>query len=198
MTKNDYLDQLSRMLHHLQKEDYDRALAYFDEYFMEAGTENEQQAIQDLGSPEEAARELIMNLAEKNAQDPPKTVKRSFSAIWIGILGVCAAPIAVPVAFSILVVILCMLFCALVFLLCIFISAVAVVASGVIGLFGGGVLLFHAFSDGLATIGLSLFALGLGILSTYGSFLLCKWALRKTSHSLGRITKGGRRNENNY
>ena len=56
-----------------QKKDYDKALAYFDEYFEDAGPENEQQAIADLGSPEEAAKELIMNLAEQKYR---RTAKR--------------------------------------------------------------------------------------------------------------------------
>ena len=29
-------------------------------------------------------------------EQPPKTVKHSFKAVWIGILGICAAPIALP------------------------------------------------------------------------------------------------------
>ena len=94
MNKTEYMKILSKKLRRLPKEDYARAIEYFEEYFEEAGPENEQQAIQDLGSPEEAARELIMNLAEQNVSEPPKTVKRGMSAVWIGILGVCAAPIA--------------------------------------------------------------------------------------------------------
>ena len=66
MTKTEYMKLLSKKLRRLPKEDYNRAVEYFEEYFAEAGPENEQQAIRDLGSPEEAARELIINLAEQN------------------------------------------------------------------------------------------------------------------------------------
>ena len=96
MTKKEYMRQLAGKLRRLPKEDYDKALAYFDEYFEEAGPENEQQAITDLGSPEEAAKELIMQLAGQNSKEPPKTMKKGISAVWVGILGVCAAPIALP------------------------------------------------------------------------------------------------------
>ena len=81
MTKSEYMKKLSYSLRRLPKEDFNQAIDYFEEYFAEAGEENEQQAIEDLGSPEDAAKELIMNLAEKNMEQPPKTVKHSFKAL---------------------------------------------------------------------------------------------------------------------
>lgn len=197
MTKTDYMKTLAHQLRRLPKEDYDRAIEYFEEYFEDAGLENEQQAIEDLGSPIEAANELIINLAAKNVQEPPKTVKRGLSAVWIGILGICAAPIALPLAFALLAVILCLVVVALVFIFCLFFAAAAVAASGIIGIFGGGILLFSTFADGLATIGLGLSALGIGLLLVYGAVLLCRWFLRRTSKSLGNISKGGTNNETN-
>ena len=71
MTKSEYMKKLSYSLRRLPKEDFNQAIDYFEEYFAEAGEENEQQAIEDLGSPEDAAKELIMNLAEKNMEQPP-------------------------------------------------------------------------------------------------------------------------------
>ncbi|SCI38352.1 Predicted membrane protein [uncultured Ruminococcus sp.] len=62
MTKSEYMKKLSYSLRRLPKEDFNQAIDYFEEYFAEAGEENEQQAIEDLGSPEDAAKELIMNL----------------------------------------------------------------------------------------------------------------------------------------
>ena len=44
MTKTEYMKILARSLRRLPKEDYDRAIEYFEEYFAEAGPENEQQA----------------------------------------------------------------------------------------------------------------------------------------------------------
>lgn len=193
MTKNEYMRILSRKLRRLPNEDYDRALAYFEEYFEEAGLENEAQAIADLGSPEEAARELIMNLAEHNIEEPPKTVKKGFSAIWVGILGVCAAPIALPVAFALIVTIAVLIFCVFAVLFCLVICAAAIAAAGALTIVGGIFLLFKAFPDALCNLGIGIFALGAGTLSVYGSILFFKWCLRKTTCSLGKITKGGRK-----
>lgn len=197
MTREEYMKTLAHNLRRLPKEDYDKAIEYFEEYFEEAGPEQEQQAIDDLGSPEEAAKELIMNLAEKNVKEPPKTVKRGFHAVWIGILGICAAPIALPLALAMVAIVFAIVISILAVLVSLFITAVCLAAAGVLGIFGGAALLLHTFADGIATIGFSLLILGAGILFVYGAFCLCRWFLKKMSQSLGTITKGGRKHENN-
>lgn len=59
MTKADYMKTLAYSLRHLPKEEFEQAMDYFEEYFAEAGPENEQQAIEDLGSPELLHRILV-------------------------------------------------------------------------------------------------------------------------------------------
>lgn len=195
MTRTDYMKTLAKNLRRLPKDDFHKAMEYFDEYFDDAGPENEQQAILDLGTPHEAARELIMDLAVKNVDEPPKTAKKGLSAVWVGILGVFAAPIALPLALSFVIVIFALLISVLACLFSIFVSALAVTASGIIGIILGVLVLFSSFGDGLATIGLSLAAAGVGLCSTYGSFILYRWFLRKMSKSLGRITKRRKKDE---
>ena len=86
MTKSEYMKKLSYSLRRLPKEDFNQAIDYFEEYFAEAGEENEQQAIEDLGSPEDAAKELIMNLAEKEygaaAENGKNTVLRQSGSVF--------------------------------------------------------------------------------------------------------------------
>lgn len=193
MTKTEYMKVLSKKLRRLPKEDYERAVEYFEEYFADAGLENEQKAIEDLGTPEEAARELIMDLAEENADKPPKTVKRGMRAIWIGILGICAAPIALPLALVFIVLIACAFLVVFCVLLCIVIAGVSVAAGGIISTIAGAAVLFQSFADGLCNLGFGLGCFGAGLLFTYGSILLFGWTVRKLSVFLGQITKGGRK-----
>lgn len=198
MNKEEYMKTLAHKLRRLPKEDYDTAMEYFEEYFAEAGPEREQQAIEDLGTPDEAAKELIMDLAERNVNEPPKTVKKGFHAVWIGILGVCAAPIALPLALALVAIVFAIVITVLAVLFSLFLTAVCLAAAGIVGVIGGAALLFHTFADGIATIGLSIFILGAGTLFVYGSFCLCRWFLKKISQSLGTVTKGGRNHENNH
>lgn len=197
MTKTEYMKKLAHDLRRLPKEDYDRAIEYFEEYFAEAGPENEQQAVSDLGSPEEAAKELIIELAAQNIKEKPKTVKRGLSTLWIAILALCAAPVTVPFAICTLIVLAVILLCVGIVLFTVAVSAIAFIASGILSLFGGIAVLFHSVGDGLCNIGLGLFASGIGILIVYGVILLFKWCIRKTSVSLGKMTKGGKKHEKN-
>lgn len=63
------MEQLRKYLKRLPKEDYENAIEYFSEYFDEAGPENEQQVMKELGEPKEAARELLMNLLQESVGD---------------------------------------------------------------------------------------------------------------------------------
>ena len=98
MTKSEYMKILSHRLRRLPKEDYYRAIEYFEEYFAEAGPGHEEEAIQDLGNPEEAANALIVDFAAQSVEEPPKSVKKGLSAVWIAVLAVFAVPVALPVA----------------------------------------------------------------------------------------------------
>ena len=66
MTRQEYMEELKKYLKRLPKEDYDNAIEYFSEYFDEAGPENEQQVMEELGQPKEAARELLLNLLQES------------------------------------------------------------------------------------------------------------------------------------
>ena len=191
MTKKEYMKKLAYQLRRLPKEDFDKAMDYFEEYFEDAGIENEQKAIEDLGAPEEAASALILDLAQENAVKPPKTMKRRFSALWIAILALFAAPIALPLALGILAVIGAVILGILAVVGGILISALAAIAGS-----GGIAIIPQTFGGGLVTIGLSLMLIGCGILVTYFTILLARWAIIKLAGLLGKLVKkGGRRHE---
>ena len=113
-TKDEYLAELSRYLHKLPQDDYESAMAYFREYFEEAGPENEAQAMRDLGTPKEAASEILQNLlhddngARKN--DTARTLKIAAIAMllspigWLGLLfGGIFLVVAAAMIFAIIV-----------------------------------------------------------------------------------------------
>lgn len=195
MNREIYMERLKHRLKRLPREDYDRAVAYFTEYFDEAGPEQEAQAIEDLGSPELAADQIIRDFAVENAAEPAKGVRRSFSALWIGILAIFAAPVALPLALAFGIVILSMVLVVVSLLASLFLVAVSLAVSALPCILVGVWLMFTAFADGLATTGLGLVLLGCGILFTMLSSLLGKWCLRGMTYLFGTIVKGGRRYE---
>lgn len=195
MDKNEYMKQMRHHLRRLPREDFDRAMEYFEEYFEDAGPEQEQQAIRDLGLPDMAADQLVRELAVENASKSNKSVKRGASAVWIGILAVFAAPIGLPLALAggVLALSFVLVICAL--LAALLITAFAVILS-VIPLLGGSIwLLFKAPVDGLANMGLSLIAVGVGIWVAKGCTWLMRCFLNLMTRLFGTIAGKGKRHE---
>lgn len=195
MNKEEYMKQMHHYLRRLPKEDFDRAIEYFEEYFAEAGPAQEQQAIEDLGSPAMAADQIIRDLAMENAKEPNKSMKRGLSAVWVGVLAVFAAPIGLPLAFAAGAVALSIVFviCAILFAV---LLTVVVLALSAIPLLGGSIwLLFTSPVNGLASMGLCLITIGIGIWAVKGCVWVSKYFLNLLTRLFGKIARRGKRHE---
>lgn len=174
MNREEYMKLLKKQLRKLPKEDFNKAIAYFEEYFDEAGAENESQAIEDLGSPQEAAGQIICDIAIHNTKEPAGGMKKGMNAVWVGILAVFAAPVAFPV---LLMCILCMLMLALiavVVILCVFAAGASVIVAGPISILGGISVIVENAAAGLSCLGYGLMGIGIGLLVVYGMYHLCR------------------------
>ncbi len=174
MTKTEYLQQLKKYLKRLPKEDYENAMEHFTEYFEDIGKEREQEAMEELGTPKEAAAELLKNLLRKDLEitediEEKKNLKnkKRVSAkrnIWISCLAIMAAPIALPVAFTIVAcfftLFLC-LGCVLLMLGCLSLAAILV---GIKLLLRGLVAIPYSLSGAGMISGMGFFGIGLSIL----------------------------------
>ena len=58
MNKKLFLDQLHRLLSDLPPEERNQAIKYYEDYFEDAGPENEQAILKELGSPQELANQI--------------------------------------------------------------------------------------------------------------------------------------------
>ncbi len=67
MTKYEFLGDLSRLLSDLSEEERNEALQYYEDYFADAGREQEQAVIEELESPEKVAAK-IRATEEENLQ----------------------------------------------------------------------------------------------------------------------------------
>lgn len=165
MTRTEYLAQLDNYLKKLLAKDYQEAMDYFTEYFDEVGPEGEAAAIAELGSPKEAAHEIIINLLDKKIEEDSQeasSVKNSKQIVQIAILSILAAPLAIPLL--ILALTLTFTFFLLVSVLA-FVMAVFTFAM----LLLGASLIWDSLTLGMATsipafalsLGMSLLALGM-------------------------------------
>jgi len=79
MTAAEFLQQLAANLQCLQEEERASAMAYYHEYFEEAGEENEMEAVERLGSPQSVAERIIMDVNAEGIALPPKSGAASYA-----------------------------------------------------------------------------------------------------------------------
>ena len=137
MTRTEYLNQLEAYLMKLPQSDRIEAMDYFKELFDDAGPEGEEDLIASLGSPKEAAHDILTTLLDKKINEENSS-NNNRQVIQIAILALLAAPIGIPVAIGLLMVIIGIFIAAISVLLTFFAISAA-------GLILGGVLLFESF-----------------------------------------------------
>ena len=146
-TKKEYLDQLHKYLKKLPREDYEDAMEYFTEYFEETDDEGAQKLMEELGTPKQAARDLIGNLLDKktNAHHTSAPSPNAYNTtselpkkrinshiIWIACLALLAAPIGGPLLVAAAVVIFCIFLCLALLLFCGFLLVFCGIITGVV------------------------------------------------------------------
>lgn len=80
MTSSEFLQQLAANLQCLQDEERANAMAYYHEYFEEAGEENEAEAVERLGSPQSVAERIIKEVGAESAFTSAAAPKTSSAA----------------------------------------------------------------------------------------------------------------------
>ena len=189
MTRTDYLTQLETYLNKLPEADRIEAMDYFKELFDDAGTEGEEELIASLGTPKEAAHDVLSNLLNKKVNEAPAQ-KNDRQLLHIALLALLAAPIGIPVGIAIILTIIGL-----------FIAATSVILAfftvSVTGILLGGLFIVESFSilveaksafilifgAGLLAIGASsLVLLGISYVARFFGLLvvrLVQWILKK-------------------
>lgn len=198
MTKTEYMKQLQNKLKRLPKEDYDKAIEYYEEYFADAGVENEEQAIEDLGNPQEAADQIIREFAIDNgkSEKAKKDVKKGFSQVWVVVLALCASPIALPLLIAIIAVLFALGVMAVAFFFSFGLAGITLVLSGILSLAGIITAFSQSFPIALICLGTGCVLVSLGILIIYSAYLSLRKFLYWIVVTFGkRIAKGEKKNE---
>ena len=65
MSRTEYMRELDALLQGISKEEREEAMQYYNDYFDEAGEENEEQVIREFGAPEEVAENIKADLKGK-------------------------------------------------------------------------------------------------------------------------------------
>ncbi len=181
MTKKEYLRALKNEIQALPHNEQKEALDYYENYFLDAGVENEQKVIEELGDVKTLAKEIILNFAcvpqrVENPKSKRNNDKKDMptSNKWIiAIILILTFPIwihIVAAVFCILVSLLALGFSGIVAALAIFVTAIATI-----------VLAVWAFATNplvsVFILGTCLILIGLGILAwIVGIWFFAKFA----------------------
>lgn len=178
MTRTEYLEQLDNHLRKLPKTDYEEAMDYFREYFDEAGEENEAMVMAELGTPREAARELIHNLLDRRMGDDKYPARSKTQVIWLVILAIFAVPIGVPTILAILGTLFALVATAAALTISAFLVSLSLLMGAGFFLFEGFIYLTQSISLSLLSFGGGLAMLGGAIVISLLTFILNKLAFQ--------------------
>ncbi|MHC1750078.1 MAG: DUF1700 domain-containing protein [Cellulosilyticaceae bacterium] len=163
MSKNEFMNELVGKLDKLPVEERHAAINYYEEYFEEAGAQNEEEAIKNLGDPKTIAKQILGDFALKEAERSVQVPKKKSTSFGMIILAILAAPIALPLAIALIALIGAGVITIGAIIFSLGLMAVSLLIVGILAL-GGTVPLgigypptgFFAFGVGLACIGLAM------------------------------------------
>lgn len=193
MTKTEYIAKLTKYLRKLPQQDYEEAIEYFMEYFEEAGPENEARVIAELGTPKEAAHEVISRLLEEKIVEDKSSLRNKTTILWIAILAVLASPVALPILLFFLAMIVTLLMIIFAVIVTALALTFALLISGVYTFFTSFSLLSVSLASTLFGGGLGLLMFGGALLLLLISFEICKLIVKLITLLIKCLIKKGRK-----
>lgn len=169
MNKIEFIKELKIKLRKLPSKELDDAISYYNEYFEDAQIDDSVNVENELGSPSTIASQILSDYAVKDVQIKDNSSKNKFSSVGFIILAIFASPIALPLTFAMVVVVLSLLFATGTVIFAFGISSASILFSGILVFICGILSIITEFSSSLLFIGAGLFLSGLGLLAFLGT-----------------------------
>lgn len=165
MSKEKFINELRSKLRRLPKEEVDNVIAYYLDYFEDAG-KDEEEVVKELDSPSTIASQILADYAFSPDTEEKKT--SSLNKISLIVLSIFAAPIALPLTFAFVMVLFAMLIVVVALIFSFGAVAVALFASGIAAFVAGILVFFQGPATGIFYIGVGLIVIALGIFAGIG------------------------------
>ena len=182
MTQAQFLRALARRLRGLPEAEREEALRYYKEYMADAGLERGADVTKLVGTPEQAARGLLADSLIR--QEREANMKSGWQSFKLVLLGIFAAPVALPLAIAAFVLVIVMF----AVLAALFVSGVAVAVAGV-AMIPAAFFMVGTLGQALIVVGYGLLMISVGILLVLGTAALWRLAVRTVASMLR--AKGG-------
>jgi thiol:disulfide interchange protein len=191
MNRTEFMTRLASLLQDIQEEERAEALQYYNDFFDDAGKENEQAVIRELGSPEKVASVIKSDLgaygdssekqdtaglcerqsangagaSEPGERKPPRTSK-TLKIILIVLILLAASPILIPLALMIICIVAAIIITVAAVAIGLLAAAVAVAIAGVSIFVAGIVAIIPQLAVGLALMGSGMVITVIGVIAT--------------------------------
>lgn len=208
MTKRDFLLALNDALGAMTGDERSAAIKYYSDYIDDAGPENLERVLQELGSPEEVAASILADAdAAQQAQNgtgagetahtmpPPASRAPGGLPTWAWILLICLLfPVWLPILATLGGLLIGVIGAGIGF----FATTFALLISGIALVCVGIVTAFSAPPLGLLVMGIGCIGLSIGALCCMGCVFLCRTVIPAFARFIGRMcSRVFRRNQPN-
>lgn len=191
MNRQEFLRQLESLLYAIPANERADALAYYNDYFDEAGIENEQNVIQELGSPQKVAQSIIENFRSsgyeqtyenttgqysqntyQNYHHTEKKKLKTWQIVLLIVLAIIGSPIWIGLATGLFGVVIGIIASVFAIIVSLFGSGLGLMFGGII-VAGVGVLgVMVRPLEGVTSMGVGLILTAIGILLLLLSVLI--------------------------
>lgn len=174
MSRQMFFKKLIKQIESLPEEEKEDVLTYYNQYFDEAGSENEEKVIEELGTPEEVASKILEDFNLKN-NDKIENVKNKGLPTWaIVLIAIFAVPIGIPLLIALLAVVFALAISIFAIIFSLFVTGFALILSSGLLFVISIVMAFIHFPTSLMLLGSSMVIIGVGTLLSVGTYQLSK------------------------
>lgn len=170
MNRAEFMKKLDALLSDISPEEREEALQYYNDYFDDAGPEQEARILAELGSPEHVAWKIKAGLSGDDSAPRPsnlpseKKERNLWKLLAIILLCILLAPFVIPVGVGVLAVLLSVVIAVIATVAAILVSGIVIFIAGIFVIGVGLVQLFTVPALGIATAGAGCLLTALGIL----------------------------------
>lgn len=180
MRREEFMKELAYLLRDIPVNEREDALAYYENYFDEAGAENEYKVIQELGSPASVAEKILADTQQthstQNYHNPEPEKKQEMTKgtkILIAIIIILTFPLWIGIVAGLFGALVSIIGAAFGITIGLLGATIGLVVGG-IGIIIGGIMQVALYpAEGLVCIGIGAILVTLGILLA----ILCTWCL---------------------
>lgn len=187
MNKTEFINKVKQGLDNISKEEQENALRYYVEYFQDAGEENEEEVIKELGTPEEVVTKIKSEMNIEKDLNNKTNVKKTEP--WVIVLLVLASPF-IFAGLAILASLILALFCVI---FAFGISSFALILAGIICSAVSFIAIPTSFASFMFLLGMGLIALALGLFFGLLTYSLANSAVNGTVSLCQKIWRGVKR-----